>query len=234
MEQKYIDRYSKMKDSELIERILAKPCDGYAADYLILEKYSPLLRKVYNEIYHLDRQDFFDDCKSELKIYLMGKDLSWSKLAGIDHKECISSWLQRTSRRLFISIKPKLIDIATVSDSIDDDDVDKPAIQIPARNNEIHYEELESMAVVVEAMATLTENERFCMWMDMKGYEHKEIAEMLRLKWECEGAQVKSSKKGVGCVIPDSGYVNVRIQRAKEKILKYYNKTYNIKLTTWK
>ena len=67
-----------------------------------------------------------------------------------------------------------------------------------------------------------------------KDYAHKDIAEMLRLKLEREGIKVKSNKKGVEYVTPDSGYVNVRIQRAKEKITKYYNKTYNIKITSWK
>lgn len=231
MDQKYIDRYSTMSDGELIDRILAKPCDGYAADYLILEKYSPLLRRIYNETYDVQKHDYFEDCKSELKIYLLGKDLSWKKLAGIEHKECISSWLETTSRRLFISIKPKLIDIVTDSTSIDEEDPEKPKIQIPVNFEEI-YDDQESMVVVIEAMATLKEDERFCMWMDMKGYAHKEIAEMLRIKWEREGTKVKSSKKGVEFVTPDSGFVNVRIQRAKDKITKYYNKAYNIKI--WK
>ena len=234
MDQKYIDRYSTMSDGELIDRILAKPCDGYAADYLILEKYSPLLRRIYNETYDAQKHDYFEDCTSELKIYLLGKDLSWKKLAGIEHKECISSWLETTSRRLFISIKPKLIDIVTDSTSIDEEDPEKPKIQIPV-NFETLYDDQESMAVVIEAMATLTDNERFCFYMDVfKDYAHKDIAEMLRLKWEREGIKVKSNKKGVEYVTPDAGYVNVRIQRAKEKITKYYNKTYNIKITSWK
>lgn len=233
MDQKYIDRYSRMSDREIIDLILAKPCDGYAADYLILEKYSPMLRRIYNKIYKSDRHDYFDDCKSELKIYLMGKDLSWNKLKGIEFKECISTWLETTSQRFFLAIKPRLIDICTESVSIDEENPEKPMIKIPA-NVEGNYDVQESMAVVVEAMATLTENERFCMWMDMKGYAHKDIAKMLCLKWEREGILVKSNKNGVKYVTPDVGYVNVRIQRAKEKITKYYNKTYNIKITTWK
>ncbi len=186
------------------------------------------------ETYDAQKHDYFEDCKSELKIYLLGKDLSWKKLAGIEHKECISSWLETTSRRLFISIKPKLIDIVTDSTSIDEEDPEKPKIQIPV-NFETLYDDQESMAVVIEAMATLTDNERFCFYMDVfKAYAHKDIAEMLRLKGEREGIKVKSNKKGVEYVTPDAGYVNVRIQRAKEKITKYYNKTYNIKITSWK
>lgn len=232
MDQKYIDRYSKMSDGELIDLILAKPCDGYAADYLILEKYSPMLKKIYNDIYDVYKHDYFDDCKSELKVYLLGKDLSWSKLAGIEYKECISSWLETTSKRLFVSIKSKLIDISSTSTSLDDEDPEKPTIQIPV-DFEALYENQESKAVVIEAMATLTDNERFCMWMDMKGYAHKSIAEMLQIKWGREGIKVKSKKPGVEYVTPDAHYVNVHIQRAKDKITKYYNKTYNIKLTKW-
>lgn len=233
MEQKYIDHYSKMSDGELIDLILAKPCDGHAADYLILEKYSPMLRRIYNEIYKSDKYDYFDDFKSELKIYLMGKDFSWNKLKGIKFKECISTWLETTSKRFFLFIKPQLINICTESLSIDEEYPEKPIIQIPI-NIEGYYDIQESMAVVVEAMATLTENERFCMWMDMKGYAHKDIAKMLCLKWEREGTIVNSNKQGVKYVTPNAGYVNVRIQRAKEKITKYYNKTYNIKITSWK
>lgn len=231
MDKKYIDRYSKMSDGELIERILAKPCDYFAADYLILEKYNPLLWNVYKDVYDNNDIECFKDCKSELKIYLLGKDLCWKKLAGIENKESISSWLKTTAKRRFMAIKSKLIDIPEKADSIDEEDPEKPKIQIPV-NFEGIYDDQESMAVVIEAMATLKEDERFCMWMDMKGYAHKEIAEMLRLKWEREGTKVKSSKKGVEFVTPDSGFVNVRIQRAKDKITKYYNKAYNIKI--WK
>lgn len=235
MDQEHIDRYSQMSDGELIKRILAKPCDGYAADYLILEKYSPMLHEVYSKIFGANSHDYFEDCKSELKIYLMGEDLSWKKLAGIRKKDSINTWLKKTSTRFFISIKPKMIDIVSesVSIDIDEEELDRPQIQIPV-NFEALYEAQESMAVVMEAFATLTDNERFCMWMDMKGYAHKDIAEMLRLKWEREGTKVKSSKSGVEYVTPDAGYVNGRIQRAKEKIAKYYNKTYNIKITSWK
>lgn len=233
MDQTYIDRYADMSDRELIERILAKPCDGYAADYLILEKYSPLLRKIYNQIFDPHDHDYFEDCKSELKIYLLGKDLSWNKLAEIEKKDCISSWLATTSRNLFISIKPKLIGFAGNAISIDEEDLERPMIQIPV-NYETSYEDRESMTVVVEAMGTLSENERFCMLMDMKGYSHKCIAEMLRLKWEREGIRVRSNKKDVEFVTPDARYVNVLIQRAKDKITRYYNRYYNIRIATWK
>lgn len=234
MDQKYIERYSKLSDGELIELILAKPSDSFAANYLIFVKYNPLLRRIYNDIYSSCRNDYFDDCKNELLIYLMGLDLSWRKLSGIEKPESFSAWLERTSKRLFISLKPKLIDIATKSTSIDEENPEKPKIQIPV-NFETLYEDHESMAVVIEAMATLTENERFCFYMDVfKDCAHKDIAEMLRIKWEEEGIKVKSNKKGVEYVTPDVGYVNVRIQRAKEKIIKYYNKTYNIKITSWK
>lgn len=234
MDQKYIDRYSPMSDGELIDRILAKPSDSFAANYLISIKYNPLLGKIYNDIYSSCRNDYFEDCKNELLIFLMGKDLSWRKLSGIEKPEYFCSWLETTARRLFISIKPKLIDIVTDSTSIDDEDPEKPKIQIPV-NFESIYDDQESMAVVIEAMATLTDNERFCFYMDVfKDYAHKDIAEMLRLKWEREGTKVKSNKKGVEFVTPDAGYVNVRIQRAKEKITKYYTKTYNIRITSWK
>ena len=224
----YNERYYSMSDAELIQRILSKPCDGVAADFLIFEKYNPLLWGIYKEIYDEKKFDYFEDCKSELKIYLLGKDLRWNKLAGIEYKECISSWLETTARRRFIAIKPKLIDISSNSLSIDAEEPEKPKVQISV-NFESLYDDQESMAIVMEALATLKGDEHFCMLMDLKGYAHKDIAEMLRIKWEREGIKKKSSKKGVDYVIPDSGNVNVYIQRAKKEIIKYYNKVYQIK-----
>lgn len=223
-----------MGDGDLIKLILGKPSDSNAAFYLISERYSPLLRRIYNDYYRDCRTDYFDDCKSELMTHLMGKDLSWHKLSDIDNAKYFGKWLETTSKRFFASIAPKLIDISKVSTSIDNENPDKPSIQIPV-NVEKNYEDQESMAVVIEAMATLTENEYFCFYMDVfKDYAHKDIAEMLRLKWEREGTKVKSKKPGVEYVTPDAHYVNVHIQRAKDKITKYYNKTYNRKITTWK
>lgn len=227
MDQKYIDRFSKMSDRELIERILAKPCDGYAADYLILEKYSPLLRVTYNDLYN-SNHDYFDDCKSELKMYLMGKDLSWSRLAGIEKKDSINAWLGKTAYRLFKSIKPRLIGFSSKPLSLDDEEPGKPKLQLPV-NVESLYDDLESFAIVTEAITMLDDDDRMCIWMDMKGYSQKEIAEMLRAKWAQEGTTVKSSKKDGGIVTPNARYVNVRLQRARKEILKYYNKVYNVK-----
>lgn len=227
MDQKTKDHYIHMSDGELIARILAKPCDANAADYLILQKYNPLLRKIYLEIYDLVKGDYFEDCKSELLIYLMGKDLSWSKLNGIEEPNKFCSWLTTTARRFFRSVKPKMIDISSKAISIDEENTDKPKIQIPVDVERL-YENLESKAIVQEAMTMLKENELFCIWMHLKGYAHKDIAEMLRIKWEREGIVVRSSLKNGGFVTPDAGYVNVCIQRAKKEIIKYYNKVYNI------
>lgn len=228
MNKKYNERYYSMSDAELIDRILTKPSDSIAADFLILEKYNPLLWEIYKDVFGEGKFDYFDDCKSELKIYLMGKDLCWKKLAGIEYKECISTWLGTTAKRHFRATKSKLIDISSYASSIDAEEPEKPKIQIPV-DIETLYDDQESMAIVNEAITTLKENERFCILMDMKGYAHKEIAEMLRIKWEREGIKKKSNKKGIDCVIPDSGNVNVYIQRAKKKIIKYYNKVYQTK-----
>lgn len=226
MELKYREEYSSMSDGELIDRIVGRPCDGLAADFLILIKYNPLLRRIYNEVFDIQKSDWFEDCKSDLKEYLMGKDMSWSKLVSIKNKDSISSWLEITARHRFTAIKPNLIGKYPEAISIDDEDPEKPLIQIPVDEERI-YDDRERVAVVMEALTTLNPTERFCIIKDLNEVEHKYIAEMLKIKWQREGIKIKSSKKSIDYVEPDADYVNVQIQRAKKKILKYYNKVYN-------
>lgn len=234
MEQEYIVRYASMSDRELLNLIKAKPSDDVAANYLILVKYNPLLSRIYNEIFNeqqngqriWQRIDWFDDCKSDLVEDLMGKDLSWSQLESIQNTACISSWLETAARRCFIKTKLKLTERYPNVISIDDTDVFNEPMLV---NFEDLYENRERMAVVMEAISRLDDTERFCILKHMKGYEHKLIAEMLRIKWECNGTKVRSSKKDGGYVVPTDKYVSGQIKVAKKKILKYYNMVYNIK-----
>lgn len=226
MDQINIDHYSPLSDRELIDLVTSRPCDGLAAEYLLQVKYGPLLRKIYKEVFDKQKTDWFEDCISDLQEYLMGKDITWKKLAGIENKENISAWLETTAKRRFITIKPRLIGKFSDAYSLEDEETEKPVIQIPV-DEELLYDERERIAVVLEAIALLSSTERFCMMKDIHDLPHKQIAEMLRIKWEGEGTQIKSSKKDGGFVVPDAAYVDVQIQRAKKKILRYYNKQYS-------
>lgn len=226
MEQIYIDHYSPLNDRELIGLVTGQPCDGLAAEYLFQVKYGPLLRKIYKEVFGKQKTDWFEDCMSDLQEYLMGQDITWQKLASIENKDSFSAWLETTAKRRFMAIKPKIAGKFSDARSLDEDDADKPSIQIPV-DDEQQYDDRERIAVVLEAMTLLSTTERFCMMKDIKDVPHKYIAEMLRIKWEREGTQIKSSKKDGGFVVPDAAYVDVQIQRAKKKILRYYNKQYS-------
>lgn len=226
MDQTHIDHYSPMSDRELIDLVTGQPCDGLAAEYLLQVKYGLLLRKIYNEVFGKQKTDWFEDCMSDLKEYLMGKDIAWQKLANIENKENITAWLETTAKRRFVAIKPNLAGKFSDARSLDDEDSDRPAIQIPIDDEQL-YDDRERITVVLEAMTLLSTTERFCMMKDIKDVPHKYIAEMLRIKWEREGTQIKSSKKDGGFVVPDAAYVDVQIQRAKKKILRYYNKQYS-------
>ena len=52
----------------------------------------------------------------------------------------------------------------------------------------------------------------------LEGYNSKEIAVLLQMRWEKHGIIKYNNKDEL--VIPDDAYVNVRVQRAKDNLKK--------------
>ena len=103
-----------------------------------------------------------------LKIFLLGDDFKWKKLATIKNKECICSWLNTTATRIFERIKPQLISISNKSVPLENETLEYLSDQLQVKYDYVQDIQ-ESLAVVLEAMTMLSENERFCILMHMKG-----------------------------------------------------------------
>ena len=70
----------------------------------------------------------------------------------------------------------------------------------------------------MEAIAKLEDpDQRFVVLKRLQGYSSKEIAELMQQSWDKHGiVRMDKGKR----VIPTSGYVDVRMQRAKEELRK--------------
>ena len=212
---KFQNNYAELNDKEIVNKIINKPYNEEAAAYLIYNRYDPLLHKLYREIYVND-PSWYEDCLGDLFDYLKGKEQDWHKLRTIEWRSKFGPWLSRTARNRFIEIKPYLIGKIENPLSIDDTDGDKAPVQLPDYGEE-EYERLEQKILLLEAIGMLSDSDqRFVILKRLQGYNSKEIAELLKKSWAKHGIK-KYDNKG-NLVIPTSGYVDVRTQRAKENL----------------
>ena len=72
--------------------------------------------------------------------------------------------------------------------------------------------------MLMEAIAKLEDpDQRFVVLKRLQGYSSKEIAELMQQSWDKHGiVRMDKGKR----VIPTPGYVDVRMQRAKEELRK--------------
>ena len=71
--------------------------------------------------------------------------------------------------------------------------------------------------MLLEAIGKLKdEDQRFAILKRLEGYKSKEIADMLKIKWQKYGIVKYNNDNEV--VVPDEGYVNVQVQRAKKEL----------------
>lgn len=209
--------YSKLSDRQIVEKILADPHDEEAAVYLLHDRYNPLLHKIY---YRFTNEDvWFVDCVDELFIYLKGKDSNWHVLACFEWRCSLGYWLKRVAWNKFREILSKLIENGGRNLSIDNDNLEKPKIQIPVGGEEF-VERIMRKVMLTEAVGKLTDDkQRFAIQKRLEGYPSKEIAILFQEKWQKEGLVVYNNKKEI--VVPNEDYVNVQIQRAKQELRKF-------------
>lgn len=211
----FLNNYAELNDKEIVNKIINKPYNEEAAAYLIYNRYDPLLHKLYREIY--DKDPFwYEDCLGDLFGFLKGKERDWNKLRTFQWRSKFGAWLSSTARHRFIEIKPYLIGKIENPLSIDDTDGDKAPVQLPENGGE-EYERLERKILLMEAVGMLKDpDQKFVILKRLQGYNSKEIAELMKKSWAKHGIK-KYDNKG-NLVVPTSGYVDVRTQRAKENL----------------
>ena len=170
---------------------------------------------MYREIYDKG-PSWYEDCLGDLFEYLKGKERDWNKLRTFEWRSKFGPWLSTTARHRFIEIKPYLIGKIENPLSIDDTDGDKALVQLPENGGE-EYERLERKVFLMEAVGMLKDpDQKFVILKRLQGYNSKEIAELMKMSWAKHGIK-KYDNKG-NLVVPTSGYVDVRTQRAKENL----------------
>lgn len=211
----FLNNYAELNDKEIVNKIINKPYNEEAAAYLVYNRYDPLLHKLYREIYDKD-PSWYEDCLGDLFGFLKGKERDWNKLRTFQWRSKFGAWLSSTARHRFIEIKPYLIGKIENPLSIDDTDGDKAPVQLPENGGE-EYERLERKILLMEAVGMLKDpDQKFVILKRLQGYNSKEIAELMKKSWAKHGIK-KYDNKG-NLVVPTSGYVDVRTQRAKENL----------------
>lgn len=206
--------YSKLSDRQVVAKILAEPHDEEAAVYLLHDRYTPLLRKLY--CCFTSNAIWFDDCVDELFMYIKGKDGSWRILVNFEWRSTFGYWLKRIAYSKFRDILPKLIENHGRNVSIDNNNPMQMPLQLPDRNKETTEHRMD-LVMLMEAIGKLKDDDqRFTMFKRLEGYKSKEIAEMLKIKWKKYGIVKYNNDNEV--VIPDEGYVNVHMQRARKEL----------------
>jgi len=214
MEFQYKLDYNKLSDKQIVGKILAEPHDEEAAVYLLHDRYAPLLRSLYRRITTDDT--WYDDCVDELFILLKGKDCSWHILTNFGWRSTFGYWLKEVAWNKFCEVLPKLIENGGKNVSIDNDNPEKPKVQLPDDGEE-NFERRQRKVMLLEAIRHLKDDDqRFAILKRLEGYKSKEIAEMLKIKWKKLGIVKYNNDNEV--VIPDEGYINVHVQRAKKEL----------------
>ena len=211
----FLNNYAELNDKEIVNKIINKPYNEEAAVYLIYNRYDPLLHKLYRGIFDKD-PSWYEDCLDDLFEFLKGKERDWNKLRTFEWRSKFGAWLSSTARHRFIEIKPYLIGKIENPISIDDADGDKTPIQLPDKGEE-EYERIQKKILLMEAIGQLKDpDQKFVILKRLQGYNSQELAELMKKFWAKHDIK-KYDNKG-NLVVPTSGYVDVRNQRAKENL----------------
>ena len=214
MELKFHDNYKEYDDRDLVNKIITKPYNEEAAAYLIYNRYNPLLSKLYRDTFQKDTS-WYEHCLGDLFEYLKGKNQEWNKLRTFQWRCKLGPWLGKTARNRFVEIKSALIGKENIIISIDVDDEGKAPVQLSDDDIE-EYDIIQRRIILMEAIGKLTDlDQKFVVLKRLQGYNSREIAELMKKMWNKKGiVRIDKGKR----VIPSAGYVDVRMQRAKEEL----------------
>lgn len=203
--------YEELSDKEIIFLVTdEEKHDEEAATYLLWDRYSPLLHKLFFDI--IREIEWYDYTIESLFIYLRGEDGTWHKLSTFEGRSSFGTWLKRIAYNHFLDVRVELIEKHEDVLSIDDDDSDRPSIQI----SDPDIERNRRKAMLLEAIAQLQDpDQKFVVLKRLEGHDSCEIAELMQKMWDKHGiVRIHNGKR----VIPTAGYVDVRMQRAKEEL----------------
>ena len=209
-------RYTGLTDKELVSLVLNPPHNEEAAAYLLYDRYSGLLHKIYKNF----TGDFswYEDCVHELFIHLKGRECDWHALATFQWRSSFGYWLTGVAHNKFLEQLIRMKEIPETIVSVDNDDPEKPTIQLPDGGEESYEREMRKV-LLLEAIGQLEDaDQRFVILKRLQGYNSKEIAILLQERWKKHGI-VKYNNRHEP-VVPDAAYVDVRTQRAKENLRK--------------
>lgn len=217
MEFRYKFDYSKLSDKQIVEKVLAEPHDEEAAAYLLHDRYAPLLNSLYR--YFTQDDIWIDDCINELFIHLKGKDGSWRTLAAFEWRSTFGYWLKKVAFSKFKDLLTKLIENGGRNVSVDNDNPQKPTLQISDGGED--FEHLLRKIMFMEAVNNLNDDEKFVIIKRMEGYSSKEIAVLLDKKWKKYNI-VKFNHDGEQ-VVANVAYVDSKAQKARKHLKEIMN-----------
>lgn len=215
--------YNCCCDKELIDKIVTPPYNEEAAVFLIYNRYDPLLRKIYFNVY--ENFSWYEDCQDDLFDYLKGKNADWHKLRTFEWKSQFSTWLRIIARNRFLAIKPYFLGKIRNPIYIDDDGYDGCHVELPDNTDGINEEReyQEKRILLLEAISLLKDkDEKFVVLKRLQGYKSKDIAVLMKKSWDKHQLKKQDSKGNL--IIPSVGYVDVKYQRAKKNLKQLIDK----------
>lgn len=208
--------YDNWTDRQLVDAVTAVPHNDEAGAYLIYVRYSPLLKTIFRD-FSFDWY-LYDDCVSELFLYMRGKDGNWRWLAGFEWRSSFGTWFRHVAYTQFPKIYFRLIENGDMIVSMDEESNDMVSVinAIPSDDNVESEQALQRVILLEAIMQMKNQNDQFIVLKYLKGYSGKEIAQMLSARWK-ETGEVHKDKNGQPAK-PTEKYVNVRIQRIKNDL----------------
>ena len=203
--------YEECSYKDLVDKIVRPPQNEEAAAYLLHNRYDPLMKSVYLDL--TKNFSWYDDCVSDLFIHLKGKNYDWYPLATFEWRCSLGCWLAGVAKRSFkvtlAKVKPNKVIIV----SVDEDTPNGKPIQLPDGGEDEHNR-LQRKIALLEAISQLkNDNQKFIVLKRLQGYNSKEIAELLKKKWEKHNIKLYNSKNEL--VVPNPAYVDSCMQHAK-------------------
>lgn len=206
--------YKRLTVKEIVQVILKIPHDDDAAVYLFFERYEPLLLKQFQLF--VGDMSWWEDAMNDFFLYLKGKG-DWEKLSSFKWESSLGSWLKTTSRNFFNDFRERVIKKPIIIVNIDEEKPDRPVFQLPSESEEDREKREKRVQIWEAALRLKDEDQRFVMVKKLRGYDSKEVAVMLQMRWAKRGI-VKYYKKRI--VVPDNHYVDNICKKAKAEIMK--------------
>lgn len=212
-----IYNYAKMTDEELVSLVIHEPHNEEAVVFLLYNRYKPLMIALSASI--LKDNSLYEDLITSVYLALKGNGGDWKPLASYRGESRFAYWIKSVASHCAQKYFHTMIENRDDTDSLDVEDEDgNPTLVLPDAGNE-EYERRQRKILLLEAINELKNpDDRFCVIKHLEGYNSKEIAQQLQIKWNKEG--IKHYNKKGELIIPTNAYIDVRFARAKAELKK--------------